>query len=149
METNNEPPDVKARTYFLKQGQGIQKIHGILGSNILVHHLKKWLSFLLELVLYLLFIIILWGAIWLPLNPLEWGIKLTESIELQIGVKADEIIGFFVVLKALLVIFSLPVLGMALLLGRNRRKNTLIREASKEAEQMKEDFDRAIVELKL
>jgi hypothetical protein len=38
---------------------------------------------------------------------------------------------------------------MALLLGRNRRKNTLIREASKEAGQMKEAFDKALIELKL
>jgi hypothetical protein len=149
METNNETLDVKTRAYFLQQGQRIQKIHSILDSNILAHHLKKWFSLLVELALYLLFALTILGAICLPVNPFETSISIDDSTRINIELHKDDIVALFITAKILLVVFCLPILGMALLLGRNRRKNALIREASEEAEQMKEAFDKAIVELKL
>ena len=138
--------NAEARAYFLSQGRKISRIHSILSSNILIHYLKRWLSLLLELLCYSLFACILIVVLQIPKNP---GVQVVYMNAIKIEITSPDIENIVVFLKTLAVIISLALPGLAILLKRNRRKNKLIRQAFSEVEEMKEDFDKALNELRL
>lgn len=119
METPDQNLSQQARAYFLQQGAGINKLTEILNSNVFIHHLNRWWSFLLEFALYLTFLI---GLICLC------------------GVAGKE--GFIFGLV------SLPSPFIAMLLRRNRKRAKLIHQAAQEIEKMKLEFDNAVKNLK-
>jgi len=147
---NNTNVNVKheVRGYFLQQGQSINKLYTLLSSNVVAHHLKKWFSVLLEILLFLFFVIILIWAIMIP-TDIGGSIPVSDHESLGYSYQNEQIKALMMYAKAILVVLSLPVLAFALLLGRNRRKNTVIRAAFTEVVQMKEGFDNALKNLEL
>ena len=139
METNQN-----AKVYFLQQGQSISKLHGILNSNILMHHLRRWLSVVIEVFMYLFFLVMLIFAIVLPL---QIPVNLNENTSVLFS--AEEITEVLLILKFVTVVLSLPILAFALLLSRNRKKNNLIRKAFEETEKMRIAFETALKDLDL
>lgn len=148
METPQQPDlNMQARAYFLQQGQRIARLNDLLNSNIITHHIGKVFSVLLEITLYLLFVILVIYALSLP-TAIEGSYD--DGYNAVGGSYTNkDIIAVIIVVKFLLIILSLPLLIIARLLGRNRRKNSLIYQASVEANKMKEEFDKAVRELKL
>lgn len=140
METGNNNLNSEAKAYFLQQGQSINKLNDILDSNILSHYLGKWFSIILEIALYILFIVILVSVFQIPNR-----IPIDDKNELYNKDFADIIF----LIQVICSILSLPILLFANLLGRNRKKNTLIRKAYEESALMKERFDLASKSLNL
>ena len=128
METGNNNLNSDAKAYFIQQGQSINKLNDILDSNILSHYIGKWFSYMIELSLYILFSVIVIAVIMIPLTQtITHEINSTTQVTMQI--KNDEYIVFILIFKLVCVLISLPILLFAILLGRNRKKNTLIRKA--------------------
>lgn len=150
METEKQTPnpDVAVKTYFLQQGHHISRLNDILDSNLFTHYVSKWLSALVETVLYGLFIMIL-ICVFTTSNDISYYFEVNESTQLRAQISNSDLSAMILCFKILLAILSLPILAFALLLGRNRKKNTLIREAYEESLHMKHRFDQALKTLNL
>lgn len=135
--------NTQVRAYFLRQGASIAKLHSLLDSSLFIHHLKKWLSILIEISLYLLFASIVLGTMFIPTELTEF-ITLDESTHVGVTLHNKDFDVFVLILKLSLVLISLPILLFAMLLGRNRKKNALLHEAFTEVKKMKEGFDGAV-----
>lgn len=109
-----------------QQQAGLEKLSSILGSNVLTYHFKKWISILLELILYLLFVFGIILVIYLQL-------ELNKASPNQ-ALKKQSVVLF---LQIFLVIFSLPAPLLAILQARNRKKNESIKQAFEELKTMK------------
>ena len=75
--------------------------------------------------------------------------EINSTTQVTMQIKNDEYIVFILIFKLVCVLISLPILLFAILLGRNRKKNTLIRKAYEESALMKERFDAASKSLNL
>lgn len=150
--------DHQTRTYFLGQGQSISRLHELLNSNLLLHHLSKGLSVVLEIVLYLTFVILIFLVICLPTDLTAYAeVLLREAGANNFGQDAFAIRVYnpnfsliIYTVKLLIVLFvALPLLLFARLLARNRKKSRLIRTAFGEVEKMKKNFEEALKILRL
>lgn len=147
----------QTRAYFLQQGQSINRLDDLLGSNILIHHLSKWLSVLLEISLYIAFAFLIIGAICIPTDmtayinlPMrEVDPSLFDSNAFDVDVHNREFSNVIYVVKFIIVLIALPFLLFARLLARNRKKSNLIRTSFDEVEKMKKSFEEAINTLRL
>lgn len=141
-ESNNQ-----VRAYFLQQGASIAKLQQILNSNLFVHHLHKWSSLLVELILYTCFVLCFILILAIPTSFQFQVMGLPISIELTPS--PAELLALVVIIKLILILFTSPLLLFAVLLGRNRKKNALLHEAFTEVKKMKEGFDGAVRDLGL
>lgn len=148
MQTTDKP-EVKVRTYFLQQGQSIGRLHDILNSNLLTGTLKRGISILLELVLFVLFLAILLLVIYIPLDPIQIEQALSESTTATATIHNDDVMALMMVIKAALFTVALMPLILMVLMRRNRRKSALIHQAFEEVAQMKQKFDEAVKTLEL
>lgn len=148
METPNQNISQQARAHFLHQGQSIAKLHDLLNSNILTHHLGKWLSVILEISLYLLILIIVLLALQIPLN-IHVTIPSYDNSMVNLDNNNKNVAMFVLLLQFIVILSALPLFLFARLLARNRKKSKLIREAYLEAEKMKQAFDVAVKDLHL
>lgn len=148
MKTANTDLTLDARTYFLHQGQSINKLNVILDSNILTHYLNKWFSIIIEISLYILFIAVLIGVFIIPDN-LSFYFPVNESTQITTQIHHEDFATLIMCFKLICILLSLPLLLFAILLGRNRKKNSLIRKAYEESLKMKENFDAAVKSLSL
>lgn len=157
MESNNDTLSHQARGYFLQQGQSINMLHGLLSSNVLVHHLAKWLSVLIEISLYLGFALLVALAVCLPTDitsyvqlPMQQAEStMFDPAAFEVNVYNRDFTELIYVVKFLMILLALPFLLFAGLLSRNRKKSSLIRKAFTETEKMKKSFDEALNSLKL
>ena len=134
--------NTQVRAYFLQQGASIAKLKQILDSNLFVHHLHKWSSILMELLLHTCFVLcfILILAI-----PTSFKFQIMDlPILIELTPTHTELLALVVIIKLILILFTSPLLLFAVLLGRNRKKNALIHEAFAEVKKMKEGFDGAV-----
>ncbi len=137
MENESTNLDHQTRTYFLAQGQSINRLHVLLSSNILIHHVSKWLSVILEIVLYFTFFILIIAAILIPtdltayidLPSKNFDPNVFDPRSFDIDVYNKDFTSMVYVVKFLVVILALPFLLFARLLARNRKKSNLIRTA--------------------
>lgn len=136
----------QARVYFLAQGQSIGRLYDILNTNALAHHFRKWIGVVAEILLYSLFVLMILFMVLLP-SVIE--IPISEEPEVNLQVNAEFITGLIILGRAILFVLSLPILLLAISLGRNRRRNTIIRKAFGEVEKMRGSFDQAVKELQL
>ena len=148
MEQAHKDPDINTRTYFLQQGQSIAKLNQILNSNILTHYLNKWFSVIIEISLYLLFIMVMISVFMIPTH-LSFYFDVNETTQISAQINNQDFAALIMCFKIVCVLLSLPILVFAILLGRNRKKNTLIREAYEESKKMKTSFEAAIKSLNL
>lgn len=146
METAKQEIKQDARTYFLNQGQAIGKLHGILYTHSFTKHLGKWLSLFLEIVFYLVFLGILCALIIMPTDPYVI-FNINHDTELEINLHIEDLSTLILIFKITIAALSLPVLAFAILLGRIRRRNTIISKAFDETVKMKTEFDKAVLEL--
>ena len=146
METPNNL-NHQSRTYFLLQGQSISKLNDILNSTIFAHYLRTWFSVIIEIILYLVFIATVILTVMIP-TDLSLFIQ-KGNFEFTASIQYEDFANLMLGLKIFILIISLPILAFAILLGRNRKKNNLIRKAFTETQKMKEGFEKAIIELNL
>ena len=131
MENYTDVINHQVRSYFLQQGKSITLLYNILDSNIFIHHVKKWLSFIIEAVMYLFVV----GAIAIVVFAPDFFLDENENLML--------------LLKCTIIFLALPTLAFARLLASSRKKNELVRNAYMETVKMKEEFERAVLELNL
>jgi hypothetical protein len=131
MENYSDILNHHVRSYFLQQGKSITLLYNILDSNIFIHHVKKWLSLIIEAITYLFVI----GAI--------------AIVAFVPDFFHDEDENLMIILKSAIIGLMLPTLAFARLLASSRKKNELVREAYMETVKMKEEFERAKEELDL
>lgn len=146
METPNNL-NHQSRTYFLLQGQSISKLNDILNSTIFAHYLRTWFSVIIEIILYLVFIATVILTVMIP-TDLSLFIQ-KENFKFTASIQYEDFANLMLGLKIFILLISLPILAFAILLGRNRKKNNLIRKAFTETQKMKEGFEKAIKELNL
>lgn len=133
--------------FLHKQGLCIYRAHDILRSSAFVYGVKYVFMVLLQILCALLFLSILYVVIVFPtdLNSLREMMgdgDPSATISITINIKA--VSEFLIGIKIILVIISLPVLGCAFLLGRNRRLITRMRNAYLEVEMMKNQYEAAL-----
>jgi hypothetical protein len=145
MKTEANEHNHQTRAYFLEQGKSIGRLYDILNSNLFVHHLRKWSALLAEISLYILFFT---AFAFIFFYPLVLEAQLGENPTVQVRLIIDEFEAAISLFRLVLAILATPVLLFAILLGRNRKKNNLIRQAFNETKKMKEGFDMAVKELK-
>ncbi len=141
--TPNNTPQF-SQTYFLNQGKSIQRLHHILSSTVFIYQLKKWSSILLEISLYLFFASALIFILWPVDFSAEVRLSHEESLELAYHNSSAHL--QLIYFKLALFLALIPVLLLAVILGRNRKKNHLIREAFEEVKKMKEGFEEVLRE---
>ena len=144
MNSNNMSIDTKA--YFLEQGKSIVKSYTILNSNLFMHHLRKWTSVLFEISLYVIFLFILIFAF---LYPSLMTQSVLQCTRIPFEAWHSEIYPVFIVTSIIIAATAIPVILLAIFLGRNRKKNNLIREAFTEVTKIKKEFDEAAKDLQL
>ncbi|MDQ3110985.1 MAG: hypothetical protein M3R17_13915 [Bacteroidota bacterium] len=132
------------RFYFMQQGQNINKCNSILQSGLVIRGFKIFISVLLELLMYLLFIGAILLIILIPSDPMTVDNQINENASLTVGLHSDLVTGIMMTTKLTIFIFSFPVLFCAILLRRNRKKSTLIARAADETGEMKKNFDVAM-----
>ncbi|MCW3085952.1 MAG: hypothetical protein JWP12_3318 [Bacteroidetes bacterium] len=142
METSTDNLKHEVRGYFLYQGQRINQLHEILNSNLFAYHLWKWFSMLIETILYVVFAVIIIKIAVMPTDA-------NHYISNTGNANSEDFTLMMQWIKVFLLLLSLPLLAFTILLGHNRKKNTLIREAFTEVNEMKEGFDKAVEELEL
>jgi hypothetical protein len=135
--------DYALRSYFMIQGQSINKCHNMLRSAIIVRGFKFFISVLLEIFMYLIFIAAILLIILLP-SDLTIQEHINENATLKLVYENDAIAGLMMSIKLAIFLVSLPVLLCAMLLRRNRRKSSLIARAAEVTGEMKEKFDEAL-----
>ncbi|MBL7934176.1 MAG: hypothetical protein JNM51_00020 [Bacteroidia bacterium] len=148
METVKDEFKFDARVYFLQQGQIINNLSDILDTNISTHSLNKWLSILIETVLYILFISILVGLFIIPDDP-SFYFEVNNTTQVTAEIHSEEFATLMMCIKLVCNILSLPILAFAILLGRNRKKNDLIKQAYQESMKMKMNFDEILKSMPL
>ncbi len=136
----------ETRVFFLKQNHSIEKLYHILNSELFVYHIKKWLSIVIETILYLFFAALIIMAVILPVE-ISTYVNLSDADILNIKYHDDYFTYFMVMLKAIVLLASIPVFFFALVLGRARRRNDLMQEAFIEVKKMKQNFDGKITDL--
>lgn len=138
------------RSYFLQQGQSIGKLCGILYSNVIAYGFKSALSVLLQILCYVLFAFALYVVLTIPSDlPAFLAASSDQAALNELPLHTMEgINGFFLLLKILVFLMATPVLLCGMLLGRNRRKSKRLRTAYKEAELLKSNFDKAVVDFR-
>lgn len=141
--------DIKARTYFLQQGQSIGKLYEILNTGFLIGWFKSSISLIFEGLFYLLGAAFILLAIMLPNALLEFVIQVNQDTELKISVFNEDIRTIILVAQITIGLLCIVPFTFAATLSRNRRKSALIRNAFEEVEIMKEGFDKAVKDLKL
>lgn len=152
----------QARGYFLQQGQSINRLHNLLSSDLLIHHLSKWLSVLLEICLYVAFACLVIGAICIPTDLTEYAqlqmhradpnifdTDMFTNNDFYLAIYNRDFSSIVYAAKSLIVLIALTFMLLARLLVRNRRKSKLIRKAFTEVKEMKKSFEEAITTLKL
>lgn len=131
------------QTYFLEQGKQIGKLHQILNSKVFMSRLRRLSSLCIELVLYVFFTASLCFILILPAaSPQNFSIDDHNSLPMIYHNRDLEVL--LIYLKILLLLALLPVLFLAVILGRNRKKNHLVRQALSEVKKMKEGFEEAL-----
>jgi hypothetical protein len=146
-EPRAETLSVAARTYFLQQGQRIQKLHSLLDSNLLTGIAKSGISILLEVVLFLIGLGGIALAVYLP-TYLSGEMPINERTHADVSLTNEDLRNGMLILKAAIVLLSLIPLALMTVLKRNRHKRALIAEAYLEVDDMKMDFDKAVKELR-
>jgi hypothetical protein len=130
------------RSYFMIQGQRINKCNTMLQSAIVIRGFKIFISVLLEIFMYLAFIAAILLIILLP-SDLTIQQEINDNATLKLGYENNSIAGLMMSIKVAVFLISLPVLFCAVLLRRNRKKSSLIARAAEVTEEMKNDFDAA------
>lgn len=136
--------DLELRSYFLQQGQSINKLYANLKSNLFAHGFKSFLSVLLQILCYLLFICCIYIAIILPTDLHGMYRMANGYTEVNVSLQDNRITELMMGIKIVIAVISLPVLACAFLLGKNRRKSARLRNAFTEVELMKQNFDQAV-----
>lgn len=131
MENYSSLLNHQARTYFVQQGKRIALLYNLLDSNMFIHHVKKWLSVIIEIIMYLFVVAAIAVVAFAP--------------DLFPGDNEELIL----LLKCVIICLSLPTLAFARLLASCRKKNELVRDAYMEILKMKEEFEKAQQELDL
>lgn len=148
MEQEHKNTNLDAKTYFLQQGQSIAKLNEILDSNILTHYINRWFSIIIEKSLYLLFIALMIGVFMVPTH-LSFYFDVNNTTQIRTQISNQDFASLIMCFKMIVFLLSLPILVFAMLLGRNRKKNALIRKAYEESKKMKQSFDSAVKTLNL
>lgn len=120
-----------------QQQVSLERLTNVLSSNVLMHHTKKWIYFLFEIGLYILFVSTLLVIIVLP-TTIHFSPEQLQNVDLEIGIK--ELTKAILILKLILFLLSLPILLFALLFRRIRKKNELIKQAFEEVKSMKNNL---------
>lgn len=152
MENETTNLSHQTRAYFLQQGQSINRLYDLLGSNLLIHHLSKWLSVLLEISFYIAFTLLIVGAICIPTDMtayIQFPIYEADPNAFDVNVYNRDFSTIVYIVKFIIVLLALPFLLLARLLARNRKKSNLIHAAFNEVEKMKKNFEEGIITLKL
>lgn len=132
------------QNYILYQGQQINRLHGILQSSAIVRGFKTFLSVLLEILMYLLFLAAIVLLIMIPTDPLVFSEQLNNTTSISGSIHSDEIAGVMTLIKVMIFLISLPILFCAILLRRNRKKSALIDRAFAETDNLKKGFEQAM-----
>jgi TRAP-type C4-dicarboxylate transport system permease small subunit len=141
MKTENTNEDLLFRNHFLQHGQSINKLHTLLSSNFLTGKLKRTASIMLEIILFSMFLIFLFFAIYLSTSPIKITQKLDENTTITSVLHNDEVTLLMIAIKVIVFIASLMPLLVMLLLRRNRKKGVLIYESYTEVKLMKRRFE--------
>lgn len=140
---------LEARAYFLNQGQNINRLNDILDNNLVSYHFKTIASLVAEVLLYILFTATIGFVISIPSAPEEISYSLTRFLQSNDTLTSDDLSMMVLTFKFFISLLSLPLLGMAVLLRRNRNRRKMVNRAAGEAYQMKTAFYKAVNELKL
>lgn len=145
---NNKESKLEVQTYLLQQGQSINKLHGMLNNNLVLGYFKRGVSIVIEVFLFLLFLLLLAASVFLPTNPIQFTGNITDSTSLVGVVENDDLYVLMLFIKGLIFIASLLPLALMIVFRRNRKKSALIQLAFAEVKAMKTLFDKSINELK-
>ncbi|MDX2174406.1 MAG: hypothetical protein SFY56_14990 [Bacteroidota bacterium] len=148
MDSTNKELPLTSKTYFLKQGQSISKLYALINHNVLTHRLKKWFSVLIELILYVLFLLGVSISITIPTN-INLFIAGNDDTSLTGTINNEDFYIVMLCIKLVIFLISLPILFFAIVLMRNRKKNNLIHKVFSEVKEMKETFNKALTDLNL
>lgn len=134
-----------AYQYLVEQGQAISRLHDTLLSNIVVYGMNYFFSVILQILCYLLFAFMIYLVIAIP-SDVE---VLKETFNdgkttITANLATEDLSIFFLSLRIILAIVSLPVLICAFLLGRNRRRAAKMRKAFEEASVLKKSYERML-----
>jgi hypothetical protein len=149
MQTNSDQQDLKLRTYFLQQGQSINKLNDALDNSLLAGHLKRGVSILFEFLLFVAFLFFLFVAIYIPTDPLQFTQALNDTTSISGSVHNDEVTAVMMIIKGVVFIASFMPILLMLLLRRNRKKGAMLHTVSVEVDEMKKRFDKAVKEFNL
>lgn len=149
MEHQTSNREITTRTYFLEQGKQIHRLYDMLDNGVITGYLKRGISILLEIILFVMFLGMVLLTIYIPLDPVKIHQQLTETSSAETTYHNDDVTAVMMAIKLLLFVSSLVPLALMIVLGRNRRKNAQINLAFEEVEKMKESFDKAVKELHL
>lgn len=124
--------------FLVEQSHSIQRLHEVLHSNMVAHGLNAFLSVIVQIVCYLIFILTIFLAITMPGNLQDLMIAMEADAYLVVPKEIYEPIAEFLMsIKIILAVVALPVLFCAMLLGRNRRRAARMRRAFEELETLK------------
>jgi hypothetical protein len=147
-EPKTNPLSVQVRHYFLDQGQKIGQLYQLLDRGYYRAYLSRAIYWLIEIILYGVFIMGI-VAIFRIHSEITTHIYIDGKNSVGISYTNDDLTDFILFLRLVLFAFSTLPLLLARAIRRSRKKTQAIQASFKIIEEMKENFDKAVKDLKL
>lgn len=144
----NEILSAQTRHYFLNQGQKISKVHALVDQGIMQGTISMAFFWLIEISLYILCVLSVVFILVIPSDIFK-DIQLNAANSFDVQHKDSSFFTLLIIVKLFLFILALMPLFLARALQKSRMKTALIQEAFSQIDDMKKDFDKAMLELKL
>ena len=103
--------------------QQAQRAKDILGVNAVSHYFKNFFNVILEIIMYVLFIIGLCLIFQIPIDPIQLEQRINSDTKIISIVKNQQITDIMILLRTSIFFISLGPLFAGILLGIIRRKN--------------------------
>jgi len=103
------------------------QVQQLLNQNTVFYYASKIVRLIFEFICYLLALIIFTTGVALSTDPVKFHQELNETVSIISIIHIEYVSHLIILIKIILIILSITFVGIGLLLGSIRRKNTIIK----------------------
>ncbi len=133
---------LQLKTFIIQQQQAINTAHNQMKTNKVVQYTKKVLFMILEIVMYILFLIsLVFVFTFIPLDILAYTQVLGENASTTQTLHIEEISKIIIAARVIIIFGSIGFLVSGLFIRNIRKKHTFLTSAYKTIDELKKSFD--------
>ncbi len=133
---------LQLKTFIIQQQQAISTAHNQMKANKVVQYAKKVLFMILEIVMYIMFLIsLIFVFTFIPLDIIAYTQILTPYTSSTQSLHIEEITKIMIAARVIIIFGSIGFLVCGLFIRNIRKKNDLLTSAYKTIDELKKSFD--------